>query len=69
MEDIWYYTKSDEYTFNLDAVKVQRTVLAPYRDIKGAPKDWQEENGKELVVNDGNTFIQIEPANQTLTIE
>lgn len=25
--------------------------------------------GKELVVNDGNTFIQIEPANQTLTIE
>lgn len=25
--------------------------------------------GKELVVNDGNTFIQIEPANQTLIIE
>lgn len=48
LEDIWYYTKSDEYTFNLDAVKVQRTVLAPYRDIKGAPKDWQEENGKKI---------------------
>ena len=27
------------------------------------------ENGEELVVNDGNTFIQIEPDNQTLTIE
>jgi hypothetical protein len=26
-------------------------------------------NGEKLVVNDGNTFIQIQPANQTLTIE
>ncbi len=26
------------------------------------------ENGEELVVNDGNTFIQIQPSNQTLTI-
>ncbi len=48
LEDIWYYTKSDEFTFNLDAVKVQRTVLAPYRDNKGSPKDWQEENGQKI---------------------
>lgn len=48
LEDIWYYTKSDEYIFNLDAVKMQRTVLAPYRDNKGTPKDWQEENGKKI---------------------
>ncbi len=48
LEDIWYYTKSDEYTFNLEAVKIQRTVLAPYRDNKGTPKDWQEENGKKI---------------------
>ena len=27
------------------------------------------ENGEELVVNDGNTFIQIQPEGQTLTIE
>lgn len=27
------------------------------------------QNGKELVVNDGNTFIQIQPKGQTLTIE
>ena len=26
------------------------------------------ENGKELVVNDGNTFIQIQPSGQNLTI-
>ena len=48
LEDIWYYTKSDEYIFNLEAVKMQRTVLAPYRDNKGTPKDWQEENGKKI---------------------
>ncbi len=48
LEDIWYFTKSSEYTFNLDAVKVQRNVLAPYRDNKGQPKDWIEENGQKI---------------------
>ena len=44
-EDIWFATVSDEYTFNLDAVKVRKRVLAPYRE-NGRPKDWQEgENG------------------------
>ena len=41
MEDIWFSTKSDRYTFNLDAVKLRRTVLAPYRS-NGTPKDWTE---------------------------
>ena len=40
LEDIWFFTKSREYTFNLDAVKVLRPVRAPYRDDSGAPKDW-----------------------------
>jgi site-specific DNA-methyltransferase (adenine-specific) len=31
---------SDEFTFNLDAVKVRRKVLAPYTE-NGKPKDWQ----------------------------
>lgn len=39
MEDIWFATKSDEYTFNLDAVKVRKKVIAPYR-ANGQPKDW-----------------------------
>lgn len=43
LEDIWFFTKSPEYKFNLEAVKVQRPVIAPYRDDKGNPKDWQEE--------------------------
>lgn len=47
LEDIWYFTKSDDFTFNLDAVKVQRKVLAPYRDNAGKPKDWQENNGQK----------------------
>ncbi|HRT84781.1 MAG TPA: site-specific DNA-methyltransferase [Bacteroidales bacterium] len=41
MEDIWFATKGDQYTFNLDAVKTRKKVIAPYR-IKGKPKDWQE---------------------------
>lgn len=45
MEDIWFCTVSDEYTFNLDAVKQRREVKAPYRE-NGVPKDWDEtENG------------------------
>ena len=45
MEDIWFATKSKEYTFNLDAVKIRRKVIAPYK-VNGKPKDWQEtDNG------------------------
>lgn len=45
MEDIWFCTVGDEYTFNLDAVRLRRVVKAPYRDEKGEPKDWFEDNG------------------------
>ena len=41
MEDIWFATKGDDYTFNLDAVKIRRKVIAPYRS-NGEPKDWVE---------------------------
>lgn len=40
-EDIWYCTVSDRYTFNLDAVKLKRRVLAPYTTGEGCPKDWE----------------------------
>jgi len=53
-EDIWFFTASDEYTFNLDAVKQRRRVLAPYRE-KGEPKDWTEST-------DGN-FRDTHPSN------
>ena len=41
MEDIWYATKSDSYTFNVDDVKIRRRVVAPYRE-NGSPKGWEE---------------------------
>ncbi len=41
LEDIWFATKSDNYTFNLEAVKVRKKVIAPYR-VNGKPKDWIE---------------------------
>lgn len=45
LEDIWFATKSNEYTFNLDAVKIRKKVIAPYK-VDGKPKDWDEtENG------------------------
>lgn len=44
-EDIWFATVSDDYYFNLEAVKLKRRVLAPYRDPSGRPKDWSEETG------------------------
>ena len=46
LEDIWFFTKSKDYTFNLDSVKILRPVVAPYRDKEGTPKDWNEEKGK-----------------------
>ncbi|MFH1874896.1 MAG: DNA methyltransferase [Pseudomonadota bacterium] len=40
-EDIWFCTMADEYYFDLEAVKVKRKVLAPYKDDAGKPKDWE----------------------------
>ena len=41
MEEIWFATNGNDYTFNLDAVKIRKKVLAPYR-VGGKPKDWTE---------------------------
>ncbi len=41
LEDIWFATKSNNYTFNLDAVKMRKEVIATYRQ-DGKPKDWIE---------------------------
>ena len=43
-EDIWFCTVSDDYTFNVNAVKLRRKVIAPYRHADGRPKDWLETN-------------------------
>ncbi len=42
MEDIWFAVKNpDDYYFNLEAVKIRRRVIAPYKQ-DGKPKDWEE---------------------------
>ena len=43
-EDIWFCTVGGDYFFNIDAVKIKRKVIAPYRQ-NGKPKDWQAEAG------------------------
>jgi site-specific DNA-methyltransferase (adenine-specific) len=41
MEDIWFGVKNaKDYYFDVDAVKIRRKVLAPYKK-DGKPKDWE----------------------------
>jgi len=54
-EDIWFCTLSDKYYFDVEAVKMNRKVLAPYRDNAGKPKDWQQ--------NDVGQFRKTHPSN------
>lgn len=56
-EDIWFFTVSDNYTFNLDAVKQRRRVVAPYRE-NGKPKDW-DEAGKFRDTHPSNLWTDI----------
>ena len=36
--DIWFCTNSEDYNFNVNAVKLKQKDLAPYR-VRGEPKD------------------------------
>lgn len=54
MEDIWFATKSKNYTFNVNDVKIRRKVMATYK-VDGKPKDWEE-------TEDGN-FRNTYPSN------
>jgi site-specific DNA-methyltransferase (adenine-specific) len=58
-EDIWFCTVSGNYTFNADAVKLKRKVIAPYRQ-NDVPKDWIEEgNGKYRLTYPSNIWTDI----------
>jgi site-specific DNA-methyltransferase (adenine-specific) len=56
-EDIWFFTVSDDFTFNLDAVKQRRRVIAPYRE-NGKAKDW-DEAGKFRDTHPSNLWTDI----------
>lgn len=59
-EDIWFATMSNEYHFDVDAVKLKRKVIAPYRDKEGAPKDWDEsEDGNYRLTFPSNLWTDI----------
>ncbi len=58
-EDIWYFTMSDDYTFNLDDVKLKRKVIAPYK-ISGQPKDWEEsKDGNYRLTHPSNIWTDL----------
>jgi site-specific DNA-methyltransferase (adenine-specific) len=59
-EDIWFCTVSQTYTFNVDAVKLKRRVIAPYRNHQGTPKDWQEtQQGRFRLTHPSNLWTDI----------
>ncbi len=59
-EDIWFCTRSDAYFFDVEAVKVKRKVIAPYRTAEGSPKDWEEtEYGNYRLTHPSNLWTDI----------
>jgi site-specific DNA-methyltransferase (adenine-specific) len=59
-EDIWFCTVSDEYTFNVEAVKLKRKVVAPYTFENGQPKDWERtENGNFRITHPSNIWTDL----------
>ena len=59
-EDIWFATHSAEYCFNVEAVKLKKKVVAPYRDESGLPKDWEETpSGNFRVTHPSNLWTDI----------
>ncbi len=59
-EDIWFCTVGDDYHFDVEAVKLKRRVLAPYRTSNGEPKDWDEsEHGNYRLTHPSNIWSDI----------
>lgn len=59
-EDIWFCTVSDDYVFNVDAVKLTRRVRSPYTDENGAPKDWQgNDHGRFRLTHPSNLWTDL----------
>ena len=59
-EDIWFCTVSDTHTFNVEAVKLRRKVIAPYTHEDGSPKDWSRtEEGDYRDTHPSNMWTDI----------
>jgi site-specific DNA-methyltransferase (adenine-specific) len=58
-EDVWFFTVGEEYTFNLEAVKQRRRVIAPYKE-NGEPKDWSDtQDGKFRDTHPSNLWTDL----------
>lgn len=58
-EDIWFATVSDNYTFNVDAVKLKKRIIAPYKK-DGVPKGWSDSSdGKFRLTFPSNLWTDI----------
>lgn len=59
-EDIWFFTMSDDYTFNVGDVMLERKVIAPYTDENGTPKDWDDgHDGRFRITHPSNLWTDI----------
>jgi site-specific DNA-methyltransferase (adenine-specific) len=59
-EDIWFFTVSDDYYFDVEAVRLKRQVIAPYTDGNGAPKDWVESgDGRFRLTHPSNLWTDL----------
>ena len=53
-------TMSDKFHFDVEAVKLKRKVIAPYKDQSGVAKDWNEESdGKFRITYPSNLWTDI----------
>lgn len=58
-EDIWFCTVSDQYTFNVEDVKLKRRVIAPYT-ANGTPKDWDRtDSGNFRLTHPSNLWTDL----------
>ncbi len=55
-EDIWFCTAGESYYFDVEAVKMKRRVLAPYRTQEGKPKDWDDSKDEKFRMTHPSNF-------------
>ena len=59
-EDVWFCTMSEDFSFDVDSVKLKRKVIAPYRHSNGSPKDWDESaDGNFRLTHPSNIWTDI----------
>lgn len=59
-EDLWFCTMNNNYTFNIEDVKLRKKVIAPYRTDDGTPKDWKSEvDGSFRLTHPSNIWTDI----------